>query len=412
MKEKLMNNFKFKVAAFLAACAIWLIVVNVDDPIGTKTIYGVPVTTVNEDILADSNQTYQVADGSSTVNVTVKAKRSSLDKITASNIVVTADFADMVLNTQVPISVTVQGVEVDSATANPTNLNIVLEDEETKKFPIVAVTTGTVRDGNAIGTVSAVPEMVSIRGAESVIESIARAEATVSVSGLSEDAVIQSELVLYDADNNVIDQTGLQNNLGEEGVSVSVQILKTKKVSLNFDTSMIGAAEGYSFAGISAEPQTVVVYGEDDALEDITEIQIPAKALKTADLKERKELVVDIADYIPENVKLVDENASSIVVTISIDKDGTTTYNVTLGAITVKNLDSDLSMEWESAESLDFIVRGPSATLASYDIEGNLSVDLSSFTKEGTYTVNIDADLPAGCSLEKTVTANIILSEK
>ena len=412
MKEKLMNNFKFKVAAFLAACAIWLIVVNVDDPIGTKTIYGVPVTTVNEDILADSNQTYQVADGSSTVNVTVKAKRSSLDKITASNIVVTADFADMVLNTQVPISVTVQGVEVDSATANPTNLNIVLEDEETKKFPIVAVTTGTVRDGNAIGTVSAVPEMVSIRGAESVIESIARVEATVSVSGLSEDAVIQSELVLYDADNNVIDQTGLQNNLGEEGVSVSVQILKTKKVSLNFDTSMIGAAEGYSFAGISAEPQTVVVYGEDDALEDITEIQIPAKALKTADLKERKELVVDIADYIPENVKLVDENASSIVVTISIDKDGTTTYNVTLGAITVKNLDSDLSMEWESAESLDFIVRGPSATLASYDIEGNLSVDLSSFTKEGTYTVNIDADLPAGCSLEKTVTANIILSEK
>lgn len=52
----------------------------------------------------------------------------------------------------------------------------------------------------------------------------------------------KSELVLYDSDNNVIDQSLLANNLGTEGVSVSVQVLETKSVKVEFDTSQITAA--------------------------------------------------------------------------------------------------------------------------------------------------------------------------
>ncbi len=49
------------------------------------------------------------------------------------------------------------------------------------------------------------------------------------MSGLSEDVVTKSELVLYDSDNNVIDQSLLANNLGTEGVSVSVQMLNEER---------------------------------------------------------------------------------------------------------------------------------------------------------------------------------------
>ena len=94
------------------------------------------------------------------------------------------------------------------------------------------------------------PEMVSIRGPKSVIDSISKVEASVSVSGLSEDVVTKSELVLYDSDNNVIDQSLLANNLGTEGVSVSVQVLETKSVKVEFDTSQITAADGYSVSDI------------------------------------------------------------------------------------------------------------------------------------------------------------------
>ena len=117
---------------------------------------------------------------------------------------------ELTLQTQIPISVEITGVNYESVEVSPRNLQVKLEDEETKKFPIVPKTTGTVRDGYALGEIQAVPEMVSIRGPKSVIDSISKVEASVSVSGLSEDVVTKSELVLYDSDNNVIDQSSCQ----------------------------------------------------------------------------------------------------------------------------------------------------------------------------------------------------------
>ena len=111
-----------------------------------------------------------------------------------------------------------QGHEYKEAYSNPRNLQIKLEDEETKKFPIVPKTTGTVRDGYVLGSVTAVPEQVSICGPKSVVETISKVEAKVNVSGLSQDILMKSELKLYDQDNEEIDQSLLSNNLGTEDV--------------------------------------------------------------------------------------------------------------------------------------------------------------------------------------------------
>ena len=184
---------------------------------------------------AHQPQTYQIVDNTQTVDVTVTAKRKTLNRIKEQDIIAVADIKELTLDTQIPIDVTINGFEerYDSAQANPRNLQIKLEDEETKRFPIVPTTTGTVRDGFVLGEIQAMPEKVSIRGPKSVIAEISRVEASVSVSGLSKDAVLDSELVLYDSNNNVIDQNLLLNNLGTEGVGVSVQILNTKNILWN-----------------------------------------------------------------------------------------------------------------------------------------------------------------------------------
>ena len=186
---------------------------------------------------------------------------------------------ELTLQTQIPISVEITGVNYESVEVSPRNLQVKLEDEETKKFPIVPKTTGTVRDGYALGEIQAVPEMVSIRGPKSVIDSISKVEASVSVSGLSEDVVTKSELVLYDSDNNVIDQSLLANNLGTEGVSVSVQVLETKSVKVEFDTSQITAADGYSVSDIKYEPDHVNVTGRAEELKKLKRLQEFRKAI-------------------------------------------------------------------------------------------------------------------------------------
>ena len=44
MKKSLMNNLGLKLLAFLFALLLWLIVVNIDNPITDATFDGIPVT--------------------------------------------------------------------------------------------------------------------------------------------------------------------------------------------------------------------------------------------------------------------------------------------------------------------------------------------------------------------------------
>ena len=79
------------------------------------------------------------------------------------------------------------------------------------------------------------PDQVTITGAESVLEQVDRAVAQVDdVSGVSEDSVLPASLVLYDANGNELNQTQLENNLGENGLSVSAQTVISGGVTALF----------------------------------------------------------------------------------------------------------------------------------------------------------------------------------
>lgn len=348
------------------------------------------------------------------VDVTVTAKRKTLNKIKAKDIIAIADIKELTLDTQIPIDITINGFEerYDSAQANPRNLQIKLEDEETKRFPIVPTTTGTVRDGFVLGDIQAMPEKVSIRGPKSVIAEISRVEASVSVSGLSKNAILDSELVLYDSNNNIIDQNLLSNNLGTEGVGVSVQILNTKNIPLEFDTSLIKTARGYEFNGITYEPQTIQISGERDEISNISSLRVPDEALDISNIKEKTEKVIDVSEYLPDNIRLADENAGSVVVTISVEKDGTKSYDITVGSIIINNLSEELTMSYATADMLELQVRGPKEVLENLSLEQAISIDLKNYTTDGTFDVPVSVKLPDGCFLEKNVKVRVVLSMK
>ena len=272
-------------------------------------------------------------------------------------------------------------------------------------------TTGTVRDGYVLGSVTAVPEQVSIRGPKSVVETISKVEAKVNVSGLSQDMLMKSELKLYDQDNEEIDQTLLSNNLGTEGVSINIELFRTKKIPLEFDTSQIQAADGYEFSKITYEPQEISISGEQRALRKVDKIEIPASALEMNDIKEKTEKVVDISSYLPEEIELADENAGSVVVTVFVEKDGAKTFEITPGAITVDNLTKGLVLDYKTADALEVQVRGPKDALEGIKINECVSIDLKAYVEPGIYDVPVTVKLPEHCTLEKPVTVSIELKE-
>ena len=72
MKERLTNNLGLKFIAVFFTIVLWLVVMNVEDPIDTRTFKGVSVGIRNDDIITSKGKTYSVV-GEQSVEVTVKA---------------------------------------------------------------------------------------------------------------------------------------------------------------------------------------------------------------------------------------------------------------------------------------------------------------------------------------------------
>lgn len=414
MRKRIANNLALKILAFLIAAFLWLIVVNIDDPVGDKTFSNIPVQVVHEEVITDNNNTYQIVDNTQEVNVTVTAQRSVLDKIKAEDIQATADMKELTMRTQVPIEVTIKGYtgKYEKANANPRNLQIQIDEEAKNNFPITPTTTGTVREGYVVGELKALPEKVTLRGPKRIINSISKVTAEADVSGLSEDETLEAKLVLYDSNNNVIDQTLLANNLGKEGVSVEVNLLQVKRVPVKIDTAEISAAEGYKLGTITVEPQEVSVTGEKSVLSNVSEISIPASALQMENLTQRTETTVDISSYLPNDVSLAEQNANKVVISIPVQQPGAKTFEVSTSSIVVNNLSSNLDISYDSTVDLEIQIKGPSDVLNVFSPAKKVSIDLKEYTEPGTYIVPVSVELPDGCSLVNDVSVEIVLEKR
>ncbi len=412
MKRRLTANWGLKILAFFSAVLMWLVVVNIDDPVTDKTYNGISVSVINEEIVTTTNRTYQIVDNTQEVSVTVSANRSVLNKIKSEDIVAIADMKELSLGTQIPIDVSIPGFKYEKAFTTPGNLQVKIEDEAKNNFPITPTTTGTVREGYVLGELKPNPEKVTLRGPKSVIDSISRVVAEANVSGLSENADIEGKLILYDMNNNVIDQTLLANNLGKDGVSVRVTLNQIRSVPVKPDTSMITAASGCKVSAVNVEPREVRVTGEEDDLDKLDKIEIPAEDLAISDLSERTERMVDISAYLPDGVTLADENAGSVVITILIEQPGVKNYEVSTSSITVNNLADDLELVYGAVVDLEIQVRGPAEILKVFTIAKKVSIDLKDYHTPGTYLVPVTVELPEGCELVDSEEVEIILEKK
>ena len=67
MKERLIKvftqNLILKLISIVAAVILWVIVVNVDDPTKEVTISGITVNVLNDNLITDNDQVYEIVSG-------------------------------------------------------------------------------------------------------------------------------------------------------------------------------------------------------------------------------------------------------------------------------------------------------------------------------------------------------------
>jgi len=81
MKTKRPNNFPLKIMSLAVAILVWLIVVNVDNPVISKTYIISNVELINKQYIEDTDKVCMRDDEQTPVRVTIKAERKTLSRI-------------------------------------------------------------------------------------------------------------------------------------------------------------------------------------------------------------------------------------------------------------------------------------------------------------------------------------------
>ena len=96
----------------------------------------------------------------------------------------------------------------------------------------------------------------------------------------------------------------------------------------------------------------------------------------------------------------------------SLEQLGNRTIEFMVASIKQNYLAKNLQVSYEPDAEVTLVFQGEKDTLDSLDISKAVSVNLQNYTKEGTYDIPVEVDLPDGVTLTKPVTVQLILTEK
>ncbi len=409
MKNKLLRNWGLKLCSFLIAAVLWLIVTNINDPVGTFRVYNVPVVLQNTDLITNSGQVYEVLDHTDVIDVvTIQAKRSIIDSLDESNIIAVADVNELTnLNTvAIKLSTNKYNDKLESIRGNIDNVKLNIEAEKTKTLPLRAVTIGTVKEGYMVGDISTEQNLIEITGPESVISQVKRATVTVNVSGFTNNIGTDSPIRLYDENDKIIDVDSIVKNINK--VRVTVEILELKTVDINWKSTGI-PGRGYMATGeIQAGRNSVTIAGRSKAIANINSIDIPESVLDITGATENLETIVDLTDYLPDGVILAEEDFKGRVnVTVVVEPVVERVASIALDRIQIVNVPEGFNVEIDMEDDAhDITLVGLESDLNELDLstiqatvdiaalmekEGLISMSAGHYTADLTYSLGNNA---------------------
>jgi hypothetical protein len=428
MKQKLTHNLNLKVLAVLFSVMIWIIVVNIDDPVKSVQFNDVPVQVINESALTDENLCYEIKEGFERVDVTMSGRRSVIEDISKDNVTVVADLNERTENDTVKLKVSTNKYSGDIDSIKADNEFVELNIEELKKIQkvIQIETVGNPAEGYIEGDTDINLNRVRIEGPASIVDMVAYAKVQIDVEGATNNISASAPIVLYDTLGDRIDMSRLSMNI--DTISVNQNILFTKTVPITCIPSG-KPVDGYKANGkVELSPSMITIAGPRPVLDNITQIAIPSSAVNINDEDSTYKTIVNINGYLPSGVTASDRNfGGNVSVSVQIEKEISKKYSVYLNKISMEGLDSNMTAEVTdntlsaSGNKVEIEVFGlPDELDGLSSSDFDLSVDFDKYKEEkkitamkaGTYDLPLQIDMPSGLRTESNLRVRVKVSEK
>ena len=369
------NNLVLKISSLAVAFLVWIIVVNVSNPIVTRNI-SVPLNVVNANIITDAGKTYSLM-GANSVTVSYEVRSRDQSRISASDFNASIDLGDMYdITGAVPIAVEVvnnKDLIIGAVASKPSIVRVSIEDLQRKEFTLTTKITGTPSDGFSVGEVKLDKTNVVVTGPVSVIGQISQIGVEIDVTGLDSDESGRAELKYFDANGNAFVISDSRVGKSFDNVGYSLVMLNGRTLALNFDVGGT-AAQGYKFTGAESTTKSIQVRGQPEVLEGLDSITVPASALSVEGATGDVNITVDIKNFLPANVTAVGD--TKVNVTLKVEALDKKSLTLTVNDLNIVGAKPGVATNIVP-EKITVVVSGLSANLESVtntDLKATLDV--------------------------------------
>ena len=381
------NNIGYKILSGVVAVLVWIIVINIADPVTTRTFNGLPVEVINQSAISSINQVYEIIDGE-TVDFVVKGKVSVVRNLRISDFHAYADLSQLspVYATDIVVKCDKENVEVEPKNKR---LLVKLEDIDTRNVQVAVETIGDVAEGYSVGDYEVKPNMITVTGGKSKIKQIDTIKVQVNIDGAKKSFSDRFEPVAYDKDGKIIDSSCFTFSNGSTKISdvyVDITVFKTKVVPVIIKVSGT-PAEGYVYKDeYEYTPESIEVSGRPSKIKEMDSIEIP---VDITDMKEDYETNISLSDYLPEGVKTVNSE-ESISVRVKLESLMSKTISFMYEDIDIRNIPKNCKVKQnDAAEVYTVKVNGTEDIVSEMDAdklkpyidlkdlgEGNVYIDI------------------------------------
>ena len=421
MKKWITNNLGLKILALLVSVGLWIIAININDPVSENT-YTVNVSLQNAGVLSSAGKYFEVKDNSDRIKVVVRGTRTALSQFNQADIVATADLSKITEDNLVPIdlSTTKQSDKIEGIRSDSQYVKLALEDVRRLQMPIEVKVLNDPQDGYILGSTQTSQNVVIISGPESIINQVESAAVEIDVSGATTDVKISLPIHLYSKEDDIIDTTKV--NMSVQEISTTASILQKAVVPL-IAIPQGTPTQGYVLNGImEGLPTEITIAGKSNIVSKIPYIDI-SESLDVNDIYQNTSYEININDYLPDGVSMVGNvgNNGILDISVGVDKESERTIVLDPEAIqvigvpegysaTVSDLDDDVEVPVSGLKSLlDTIDESklvPVINVDKYLSNNGLTIE------KGHIDIPLDITLPDNVRLSREVKVRITVTEE
>jgi len=372
------QNYRTFLWALALAIAVWVSAVTTADPDETRVLpSAVPIQITGQDPSLVINSEIPKS-----VQITLRAPRSVWDLITSDPQMAQAvlDLSGLSTgehNLELQIQINTRPVQIVSVT--PRTVALTLESLSTKTLNVDLNLLGEPATGYVVGDVNAEPKQVVISGPKSLVQKVARVQASISLSGIRQNYDQTLPMEILDDNGQKVDRVSVSPEsvhvtipVSQQGGyrDVAVKVIVTGRV-----------ASGYRLTDITVFPPIITVFAADPQFVNGLPGVVETQPLSLQDAHE--DINTRLALNLPEGVSIVGDQTVLIKAGVSPIES-----SVTLAGekVEIIGLGSGLTAE-VSPLAVDVILSGPLPLLDTLTRQGvRVVVDLTGLDS-GTHQV-------------------------